>query len=141
MVYQDMEEDFPHCHMETTKSCTNSTNKDVLSNPEEDCSNVEVRRCRIAKRKVRKAQPETRCERVPVKTCAVQKCEKDGEKCEERVGVLREWQPEEVCELVPRRVCQEGSDCTSSVRRVCTQLQGGTVKTHLLCNGTLQETP
>ena len=67
------------------------------------------------------------------------KCQVVKEKCEERVKVLEEFQPEESCTFLPRRVCQGG--CRRSVKRVCKEVQGGIIKTRLLCNGTIIDTP
>ena len=104
---------------------------------------MKVTRCRIARRKVRKAQPDTRCERVPRKTCVKHKCESAKEKCEETVKMVKELQPQDTCTLTHRRVCQEGegSACRTAVHRVCKQVQGGRVRVQLLCNGSLQGMP
>ena len=133
MVIKEVEEDYPDCKVEMVKSCSNSVN------PGEACPKVEVKRCRIVKRIVRKAQPDTRCTRVPSKTCVKKKCQVGKEKCEEGVRVLEEFQPEESCTFLPRRVCQRG--CRSIVKRVCEEIQGGVIKTRLVCNGTIIDTP
>ena len=139
MVVREVEEDYPDCRVEMTRSCKDSGGKDDLLNAVEACPQVEVKRCRIVKRKVRKAQPDTRCARVPSKTCVKKKCQLVKEKCEERVRVLAEFQPEESCTFLPRRVCQGG--CRKIVWRVCEEVQGGIVKTTLVCNGTIIDTP
>ena len=143
MMYQDIEEDYPECKVEMIQSCTESEERDNLVDPDEDCGEVEVTRCRIAKRKLRKAQPDTRCKRVPRKMCVKQKCETAEEKCEETVRMVKELQPHESCTITPRRVCQEGerSACRTAVRRVCRQVEGGRVRMQLVCNGTLQGAP
>ena len=140
MMYQDMEEDYPKCKVEMVKSCTESEERDNLIDPDEDCREVEVMRCHIAKRKVRKAQPDTRCERVPSKTCVKHKCAASQVKCEETVKMVKEFQPQESCTFSPRRVCQEDEEsaCRTAVTRVCRQVDGGGVSLQVVCNGTLQ---
>ena len=143
MVYHEMEEDYPKCQVEVVKSCRESEERGNKVDPTRDCKEVKVTRCRIARRKVRKAQPDTRCERVPRKTCVKRKCVSGKEKFEETVKMVKEFQPQESCTFTPRRVCQEGEDsaCRPAVRRVCRQVEGGRVSMQLVCNGTLQEMP
>ena len=145
MIYRVMEEDYPKCKGEMVKSCMNSDNtedRDNLVDPD-DCREVMVTRCKIARRKVRKAQPDTRCERVPTKTCLTHKCEASQLECEETVKMMKDLQPQESCSFIPRRVCQEagGSACRTAVTRVCRQVEGGGVRMQLVCNGTLQGVP
>ena len=139
MVVQEVEEDYPDCQVKMTKTCTDSQRKNNTEIPSKSCGEVSVRRCQIGKRKVRKAQPDTRCARVPSKTCVKHKCGIAREKCEDRVRMVKEFQPQESCTFIPRRVCQEG--CSKRMRRVCKQVEGGIVKTSLVCNGTIMETP
>ena len=143
MVFQDIEEDYPKCQVEMIKSCAESKEIDNLVDPDEDCGEVEVTRCRIARRRVRKAQPDTQCERVPSKTCVKHKCEPAKNICEGTREMVKEFQPQESCTFTPRRVCEEGegSACRTAVRRVCRQVEGGRVRMQLVCNGTLQEMP
>ena len=75
MVFHDIEEDYPKCEVEMIKSCAESKEIDNLVDPDEDCGEVEVTRCRIARRRVRKAKPATWCGRVPNKTCNKHKIE------------------------------------------------------------------
>ena len=143
MVFHDIEEDYPKCEVEMIKSCAESKEIDNLVDPDEDCGEVEVTRCRIARRRVRKAQPDTQCERVPSKTCVKHKCEPVKEICEGTLEMVKEFQPQESCTFTPRRVCEEGevSACRTAVRRVCRQVEGGRVRMQLVCNGMLQEMP
>ena len=143
MVFHDIEEDYPKCDVEMIKSCAESKERDNLVDPDEDCVEVKVTRCRIARRRVRKAQPDTQCERVPSKTCVKHKCEAAKEICEETVEMVKEFQPQESCTLTHRRVCQEGdwSACRTTVNRVCKPVQGGRIRAQLLCNGALQGMP
>ena len=146
MVYQDMEEDYPNCRVETVKSCKNAANRDDRENlldPDEECVNVKVNKCYIAKRKVRKAQPNTQCERVPVRRCTTHKCTETPQKCEVTVKTVKEFQPQESCSFRPRRVCQKtgGIDCRTEVTRVCREVEGGGTRMQLVCNGSIRDMP
>merc|ERR1712127_843517 len=95
----------------------------VTSCPQENlleagCREVQVMRCTIEKRTVRKAKPVTSCRRIPTKMCAKKKCKKVPRKCYETVKMLQEQRPEEKCILEPKRVCR-GEGCRKVTKREC----------------------
>ena len=75
LEYQAMQEDFPRCRRETVTSCPQ---ENLL---EAGCREVQVMRCTIEKRTVRKAKPVTSCRRIPRKMCAKKKCKKVNSPC------------------------------------------------------------
>ena len=143
LVYRVIEEDFPNCRTETVKSCRETLNTENLVEPEDNCDTVEVNRCQIAKRKVRRAQPNTVCKRLPYKECLKENCGRQQEACRKITRLVRELQPEENCKFTPRKMCRsdQNSSCTGKVSRVCRKVEEGAVRMQLVCNGTLQGPP
>ena len=125
MIYQDMEEDYPQCKVEVVRSCSSITSDEYtnLVDPNEECREVEVMRCHIGKRKVRRGRPHSSCSRLPSKLCAKRRCEQEEKKCYLMVKMVKEVRPEEECQVRKKRICQksEESDCRTRVRRVCRQ--------------------
>ena len=86
-----------------------------------ECREVEVMRCHIVKRKVRRGRPQSSCSRLPIKFCVKRRCEKEPEKkCYQVVKMVKEVRPEEECQVREKRICQksEESDCRTRVRKV-----------------------
>ena len=81
MVYQVIEEDYPKCKVEVVRSCPANTRNDQenLINPKEECREVEVMRCSIMKRKVRRGRPESSCSRLPSRLRVKEKCKTEQE--------------------------------------------------------------
>ena len=125
MIYHDIEEDYPQCKVEVVRSCPSLTSDEYtnLVDPREECSEVEVMRCQILKRKVRHGRPHSSCSRLPSKLCAKSRCEQEQKKCYLVVKMVKEVRPEEECQVRKKRICQksEESDCSRRVRRVCRQ--------------------
>ena len=122
MIYHDMEEDYPQCKVEVVRSCPSLTSDEYtnLVDPREECSEVEVMRCQILKRKVRRGRPYSSCSRLPIKLCAKRRCEQEEKKCYLMVKMVKEVRPEEECQLRKKRICHkpEESDCRTRMRRV-----------------------
>ena len=116
MVYQVMEEDYPKCKVEVVKSCTYNTisGQDNLIDPKEECREVEMMRCSIMKRKVRRGSPQSSCSRLPSKLCFKKKCKKEQEKC---YLVVKEVRPEEECQIRQKKMCKVTENgCMTRVR-------------------------
>ena len=79
-----LEEDYPRCKVEVVRD-------------------VEVMRCHIDKRKVRRAKPKTSCSRLPRKLCVKKACKEEKERCHLVVKMVREVRPEEKCKI--RKKC------------------------------------
>ena len=119
MVYQVMEEDYPKCKVEVVKSCSRNTisGQDNLIDPKKECREVEVMRCSIMKRKVRRGRPQSSCSRLPSKLCVKKKCKKEQEKCYLVVKMVREVRPEEECKIGQKRLCKKTENgCMTRVR-------------------------
>ena len=107
MVYHIIEEDVPKCKVETVKSCP--TNITMVSNSLTKCKEVEVMRCHIEKRKVRRGRPQSSCSRLPSKLCVKKICmEEEKEKCYQVVKMVREMRPEEKCKIRHEMKCNKG---------------------------------
>ena len=111
MKIVEVVEDQPVCRTEKIDSCSgNST----------DCRQVEVNRCHIERRTVRRARPQTRCERIPSTLCARQECKEGRVECSDEVVTGVEQVPVEDCQFHPQEGCQQGeSGCKTIVRRIC----------------------
>jgi hypothetical protein len=111
MKIAEVMEDQPVCRTEKIDSCSSNSS---------DCREVEVNRCHIENRTVRRARPETRCERIPSKLCAQQKCKKGRVECSDEVVTGVEQVPVESCQFIPQQVCHQVEDsCRTIVRRIC----------------------
>ena len=75
-IYRELTEDYPECRTEKVRKCDDSRSRVTPR-----CQTVEVNRCKIAQRTVRKAIPQTKCARVPVKMCTKVPCPKTAQKC------------------------------------------------------------
>ena len=118
MEYQVIEEDYPRCRTEKVRSCTGDS-EELTNTVNPQCRYVEVRRCKIAQRTVRKARPRHQCRRVPRKQCVKMPCyDKSSEECRETIRLEVREVPEEKCELLPKVVCQEG-ECRRKLRTEC----------------------
>merc|ERR1719419_1792990 len=73
MEYRLVKEDYPSCTREKVHSCSVPQEGEGDG---ESCRQVEVIRCHIEKREVKKARPVTKCQRVPVRLCAKLACKK-----------------------------------------------------------------
>ena len=123
MIYKDIEEDYPKCKVELVSSCHTNTNNKATSlvEPMKKCRKVEVMRCQIATRKVRRGQQQSLCSRVPSLLCARKMCPTKQLKCYPAVKMVRQLRPEEFCHLTQRIVCQMagGDGCRTRGRRIC----------------------
>ena len=54
MVYQVIEEDVPKCKVETVMSCP--TNNTMVTRNQTECKEVEVMKCHVVKKKVRRGK-------------------------------------------------------------------------------------
>ena len=81
-----VEEDYPKCHMEFV-----------------GISRVQVVKCEVAKRRVRKSRPHHTCRRVGSRVCQQKKCQKEqqlmNKKCFKVQRVVWEQKPVERCNL------------------------------------------
>ena len=142
MVYREVEEDYPKCEIEMVKYCNETFNIEHNdSNTNDKCRDVQVRRCQIVKRKVKKSQPNTRCERVPIKRCVTTKCEATQTQCEQSVKLVRDLQPQEMCSFTPRRECLKDKECRTVKNKVCREVVGGEEKIQVICNNTIKSIP
>ena len=120
MVYQVIEEDYPKCKVEVVRSCptnTSTSGQDNLIDPKEECREVEVMRCSIMKRKVRRGRPQSSCSRLPSKLCVKKKCKEEQEKCYLVVKMVREVRPEEECQIRQKIICKTPENgCMTRVR-------------------------
>ena len=125
MIYQDIEEDYPQCKVEFVRSCPSNNSHEYTNmvNPKEDCRELEVMRCHIMKRTVRRGRPHSSCSRRPSKFCVNWRCEQEEKKCYLMVKMVKEARPEEECQVRKKRICQksEDSECRTRMRRVCRQ--------------------
>ena len=111
MKIVEVMEDQPVCRTEKMDSCSANVT---------DCKQVDVNRCHIEERTVRRARPQTRCERIPSTLCARQECKEGRVECSDEVVTGVEQVPVENCQLIPQEVCQQvGGGCRSIVRRIC----------------------
>ena len=119
MIYRDMEEDYPKCKVELVRSCPTNTRPEEtnLVDPMEECREVEVMRCHIMKRKVRRGRPQSSCSRLPSKLCVKRMCEEEQVKCYLTVKMVKEVRPEEECKIRQRRICQGEEDACRERRR------------------------
>ena len=107
MVYQVIEEDVPKCKVERVMSCP--TNTTMVSSNLTKCKEVEVMRCHIVKKKVRRGRPQSSCSRLPSKLCVKKLCKEDEkEKCYQVVKMVREMKPEEECKIEQKKKCDNG---------------------------------
>ena len=107
MVYQVIEEDVPKCKVERVMSCPSNTTM-VTSNLTK-CREVEVMRCHIVKKKVRRGRPQSSCARLPSKLCVKMACkEEEKERCYLVVKMMREMKPEEECKIEQKKKCDNG---------------------------------
>jgi len=111
MKIVEVMEDNPVCRTEKISSYAgNSTSS----------RQVEVNRCEIKRRTVRRAKPETSCKRIPSRLCAWQQCKEGRVECADEVLNGVEQVPVETCQLVPQEDCQQvGGICRTLVRRIC----------------------
>merc|ERR1712083_149082 len=73
------------------------------------CKEVEVMRCHIVKKKVRRGKPQSSCSRLPSKLCVKKVCKEDEkEKCYQLVKMVREMKPEEECKIEQKKKCDKG---------------------------------
>jgi len=123
--YREVVEDHPECRTEQVQSCPDDNREEITNfvNVDRKCVKVDVTRCNIVKKTLRKAKPVHQCKRVPKKACIKYPCdESDRRECRVTVKMQREERPKESCDLSPRRICQQqsGTSCTSwKLRRVC----------------------
>ena len=119
MIYRDMEEDYPKCKVELVRSCPTNTRPEEtnLVDPMEECREVEVMRCHIMKRKVRRGRPQSSCSRLPSKLCVKRKCEEEQVKCYLTVKMVKEVRPEEECKIRQRRICEQREEAACRERR------------------------
>jgi len=143
LEYQQVEEDFPECRREKVSSCQDkvdteddSERNNLVSPSSSNCRQVEVTRCQIQRRTVRKAKPVTRCQRLPTSLCAKRKCKQESTQCIRRVKMYREQRPEETCTLRPRRMCK-GAGCRTVVRKLCRPSPPGTKEIQEICHDRL----
>jgi len=110
MVYQVIEEDVPKCKVETVKSCP--TNTTIVTSNLTKCREVEVMRCQIVKRKVRRGRPQSSCSRLPSKLCVKKICQEEEKEEEERcylvVKMVKQLRPEEECKIEEKKKCDKG---------------------------------
>merc|ERR1712059_204855 len=139
MGYQKVEEDFPDCWKEKVSSCPETMDSDdasrrnnMVSPSIPDCRQVDVTRCKIGKRTVRKARPVTKCQRLPQSFCARKKCNQESTDCHRTIKMTKEQHPEETCTLKPRRICT-GSGCRTLRRRECRPSPPGNKEIHTIC--------
>ena len=107
MVYQVIEEDVPKCKVERVMSCPSNTTM-VTSNLTK-CREMEVMRCHIVKKKVRRGRPRYSCSRLRSKLCVKMVCkEVEKEKCNMVVKMVQEMKPEEECKIEQKKKCDNG---------------------------------
>ena len=106
MVYQVIEEDVPKCKVETVKSCP--TNITIVTSDLTKCREVEVMRCHIVKRKVRRGRPQSSCSRLPSKLCVKKICQEEEERCYLVVKMVKQLRPEEECKIEEKKKCDKG---------------------------------
>ena len=132
-----MEEDYPQCKVELVRSCPSNTSHEYnnLVNPKEECREVEVMRCHIVKRSVRRGRPDSYCSRLPSKFCVKRSCEQEEKKCYLVVKMVKEVRPEEKCQMKKKRICKksEESDCRTRVRSVCNQARQVSQRLQTVC--------
>ena len=129
MIYQDMEEDYPQCKVELVRSCSN-------------CRKVEVMRCHIMKRKVRRGKPQSYCSRLPSKLCVRRKCEEEEKKCYLTIKMVKEVRPEEKCKFRQKNRCQgEDAGCRTIVKRVCKPVGQSSERLQTVCGDSVFSLP
>ena len=120
-----MVEDHPECRTEQVERCPDGDREELTNfvNVDRKCVKVDVTRCDIVKKTLRKAKAVHQCKRVPKKACIKYPCdESETQECRVTVKMHREERPEESCHLSPRRICQQqsGTSCTRwKLRRTC----------------------
>ena len=129
MIYQDMEEDYPQCKVELARSCPN-------------CRQLEVMRCHIMKRKVRRGKPQSYCSRLPSKLCVRRKCEEEEKKCYLTIKMVKEVRPEEKCKFRQKNRCQgEDAGCRTIVKRVCKPVGQSSERLQTVCGDSVFSLP
>ena len=109
MVYQVVEEHVPKCKVEVVRSC--STNNTKGTSNLIKCREVEVMRCHIVKRKVRRGRPQSSCSRLPSKLCVKKICQdekEEEERCYLVVKMVKQMRPEEECKIDEKKKCDKG---------------------------------
>ena len=108
------------------------------------CKVIQVNRCEIRKRTIRKMLPETRCKRYPVRRCIKVPCDLREEKrtakdCQEMIVLVKSFHPKEKCELVKEDDCQRSTpkNCQDTVKTVCVPATKNNKVRQMECNGTL----
>lgn len=139
LQYQEVEEDVPECRREKVQSCPDmeeeeSERENMVTGA--GCRMVDVTRCRIQKKTVKKARPVTKCQRLPTNMCAKRNCKKDTNSCHRTITMTREERPEERCTIRPRRICK-GGGCRKVLRKLCRPSEPGNKEIHTVCQDRL----
>ena len=120
--YKEVEEDHPECRTEQVEKCTdNFQHPNFILPPQKKCHKVDVRRCQIVKKIIKKAKPIHQCKRVPRKQCSKLPCFKDiqNTKCWTTIKMEKQVKPIEECEMVVKRICETGGVCRKKLRTDC----------------------
>ena len=101
----DVEDDVPNCVVEQEQKCDQVTQG---YSTEEHCTSWPVKKCSLARAKVKKYTPETQCAKVPFELCGPAACpvEPGPEECHDKKETIVQEVPEEVCNLEPQRSCK-----------------------------------
>jgi len=140
-IYREITEDFPECKTETVSTC--DENDLYSSRNSRRCQKIQVNKCKISQRTIRKAIPETKCRREPRKYCSYVKCKPSARpnRCVKSVKYDKELRPNEQCKFVDKMMCSEGSNkdrsCVKVSKTVCSPAVNNTKLKQLECNGTL----
>lgn len=120
--YQEVTEDHPECRTEKVEKCFDDE-KNLFSNfirRRKRCFNVDVRKCSIVKKTLRKAKPVHQCKRVPRRECSTRPCSRtQSNNCREYVRLMREERPREECRLRETRICERPGVCRRTLRTSC----------------------
>jgi len=139
-IYREVTEDYPECKTETVSTCDG--NDLFSSRKSRRCQKIQVNKCKISQRTIRKAIPETKCRREPRKFCSNVKCNpRRSNRCIKSIKYDKELRPKEQCKFVEKMMCSEGSNndrsCVKVSKTVCSPAESNTKLKQLECNGTL----